>query len=703
MDITCPQCKTEYEFEDSKVTEAGVTVKCTSCDFMFKVRRKAVLETEPVLPPPLPPSGPSSEQVPAGNRVWMIRTASGQVYNFKELTTLQQWIVECKVSRDDHISRSGETWKRLGDIVELASFFQVVDAAMSAGAMAPRASAAPAPARPPSQPVPLQAERTLDPDSIGALSMDEEPAFAAAQTDPRFQAVGPSAAWEEGGSRLSGRHATVDLVDELPRRRSGKTLGIAIAAVAIGALAVVGVLNRDRIAGLFSGGGEGNDEAYQNGRKLFLMDDAESLKQAEAELARAPQTHALAIAARAEVYTSWAQHLREKAEILDRRAKLGESGKGGASSPDPQGMRLTATNLREEANQKLTQAELYSRKALDLAPEKGEVKRAMADYLRLHGASNQEVLPYLTDARKKLPDDPEAIYVEGAFYLSQGNAARAEQMLRDALTKTKARYGQTLLRAAQQLALIHLRAGKLPDAKAQVDAILQANGKHGWARDLLELCDLEERAAVAGPAPGKPDAGIKVALKPDSKVHHAGTPGPGPGPGSSGGEPPAGASYETLVKQGNSLSERGRTMQALKLFERAIKLNPTGVEAMTGLGFCHLDQARFAAAISLFKKVLTIQPTSGEALIGMAEANRVQGNLSKALDYYRAYLQALPGGAKANLAKRNIADLERKVGAPPTPTPAPAPTPAPDPTPAPTPPPEPAPAPAPKAEEKTTP
>ena len=31
----------------------------------------------------------------------MIRVASGEIYRFRELTTLQQWIVERKVSRDD--------------------------------------------------------------------------------------------------------------------------------------------------------------------------------------------------------------------------------------------------------------------------------------------------------------------------------------------------------------------------------------------------------------------------------------------------------------------------------------------------------------------------------------------------------------------------------------------------------------------------
>src|SRR2546423_1081542 len=62
-------------------------------------------------------------------REWKVRQANGNVFTFKELTTLQKWIVERKVSRDDEISLTGESWKRLGNIAELASFFQVVDEA----------------------------------------------------------------------------------------------------------------------------------------------------------------------------------------------------------------------------------------------------------------------------------------------------------------------------------------------------------------------------------------------------------------------------------------------------------------------------------------------------------------------------------------------------------------------------------------------
>ena len=135
MDVSCPRCKTEYEFDDARVPDSGVTVKCTSCNHVFRVRKKSaptMTTSMPALvaPPPkvsdetIPHRSPQAAQAP---REWKVRQPSGNIFSFKELTTLQKWIVERKVSRDDEISLTGEAWKRLGNIAELASFFQIVD------------------------------------------------------------------------------------------------------------------------------------------------------------------------------------------------------------------------------------------------------------------------------------------------------------------------------------------------------------------------------------------------------------------------------------------------------------------------------------------------------------------------------------------------------------------------------------------------
>jgi predicted Zn finger-like uncharacterized protein len=147
MDVACPQCRTEYEFEDARIPDDGLTVKCTQCSHVFRMKKKVPVPTEP---------SAGDDQ----GREWRLRQPSGNVFNFRHLTTLQKWIVERKVQKQDEISLTGESWKRLGDIAELASFFQVVDDAA-------RAAAPPPPPPPPSEPPPplRKAADTLPPEA----------------------------------------------------------------------------------------------------------------------------------------------------------------------------------------------------------------------------------------------------------------------------------------------------------------------------------------------------------------------------------------------------------------------------------------------------------------------------------------------------------------------------------------------------------
>src|SRR5215831_3847934 len=132
MDVRCERCGTEYEFDETKVTEAGVTVKCAQCGHLFKVRRRGEASAAQKLPGPPIVTAPMAAG--GSERMWMVRDPkSGDVQRFRELTTLQQWIVERRVSREHEISRTGDTWKPLGEIAELASFFQVVDLATRSG------------------------------------------------------------------------------------------------------------------------------------------------------------------------------------------------------------------------------------------------------------------------------------------------------------------------------------------------------------------------------------------------------------------------------------------------------------------------------------------------------------------------------------------------------------------------------------------
>ncbi len=112
MDVTCERCSTAYEFDETLISDKGTTVKCTNCGHLFRLFRQSA--------PPATSSGP---------RPWLLRRRNGEESTFAELATLQQWILDGKVDREDEISRTGEVWKRLGTIAELATFFAAAEAA----------------------------------------------------------------------------------------------------------------------------------------------------------------------------------------------------------------------------------------------------------------------------------------------------------------------------------------------------------------------------------------------------------------------------------------------------------------------------------------------------------------------------------------------------------------------------------------------
>jgi predicted Zn finger-like uncharacterized protein len=125
MDVRCERCQTDYELEDASISEAGSQVQCSSCGHTFLVQRGGAMS---------PPTPEPDDSPPAAD--WLLETADGQAHRFRNLTLLQKWIIERKVTRQDKISKTGHAWRRLGEIIELGAFFDVVDEADRARAAA---------------------------------------------------------------------------------------------------------------------------------------------------------------------------------------------------------------------------------------------------------------------------------------------------------------------------------------------------------------------------------------------------------------------------------------------------------------------------------------------------------------------------------------------------------------------------------------
>jgi len=135
MDVRCERCRAQYVFDDEQVTPQGLTVQCTNCGHVFRVKRKELVVTvslrpeEVTEPPMLATAAAPRPPIAAPQLGWTIRQPGGATLTFTELTVLQKWIVERKVGRDDEVSQGEDGWVRLGTIGELMSFFEVVEAA----------------------------------------------------------------------------------------------------------------------------------------------------------------------------------------------------------------------------------------------------------------------------------------------------------------------------------------------------------------------------------------------------------------------------------------------------------------------------------------------------------------------------------------------------------------------------------------------
>src|SRR5678816_3495222 len=58
MDVRCEKCQTEYELDEARLKPGGVTVKCTNCGHMFKIRRRTITNVGMSSSPPTAPPGP---------------------------------------------------------------------------------------------------------------------------------------------------------------------------------------------------------------------------------------------------------------------------------------------------------------------------------------------------------------------------------------------------------------------------------------------------------------------------------------------------------------------------------------------------------------------------------------------------------------------------------------------------------------------
>lgn len=588
MDVRCEKCQALYVVDDTHVE--GTMARCSRCGHTFALRRVSVPRA----------SGPVraiSSSFSDANR-WQLRAAAtGDVLRFEDLATLRQWILERRVGRDDAISRSGDQWRRLGDVPELASLFNVIEESRRSS---------------PSRPHPIIA--------------------------------GPSARLPAGGApRVSEQMLAV------PMSRLGLKITGAVAALVI--LAIGGYLvgaKWDALRGC--GGGGRAAQAYVQGMQQFLLDADANFHMAEQFFQRAhgaSESSARPVAALAELNAQWASYLEDdarfargagRADELRKEARLRlETAKRHADEALALGTETAEANRAMAAfliasGAPVTQVEFFLERS---GGAKGHAAHAfLRGALALREGRNDDARRFLEEAseieRAKTQHELiRAEYLLARMDLAAGRFEAAKLHAQRILTLNPIHdRARALLAALPSLATTAPRLEAPPAGQAQPAPL---------APPLPTAKGQPASSGTPGAAPSEAAKSVKAAAREEPDV-----------------EP---KDYDALVRHGNRLAENGRTREAQSAFEKALALNGGGVEAMVGLGYVYLDTEHQQAAIEQFRRALD-RGHSSEALIGLAEAYKIRGNKAKALEYYRRYVSEFPAGGKVGMAQRNVRELE---------------------------------------------
>ena len=823
MDVRCEKCQTEYELDEARLKPGGVTVKCTNCGHMFKIRKRTITnvgtpavrdanETTRLRGTPPPVARPRADSIFEDDgkgdeapttieRQWLLRLENGEQKSCRELATLQQWIISNVVTRESLISRTGKTWKRLGDIPDLGQYFTIADEARASRDRSKPVARPPAP--PPSSTLPgyggaaqaaggtilpdddeLEPPTTRNPKRVAAVTPPPVPTRGVARTPPMGSnaatsvtepvfappprrssttpppppprrspttppplpkrpvlPTGPSgptagahppaipqgsratAAWATdnltgpSGAAQSGPfvgklsaapdepafagrvrmspgdestfetgkvRAVDDRDDVLPANRGSRAgmwvLVMALLVMGAGAAAVyvfvirtgrqpvaqpvvkdagvVAVATPDATAVVVSPPGDAAAEvasALDAARGELAADVEPRLRTALLSLDGKPDAPAQAL--RAQLIAQLAQDLQDRASVT-------------ADKP-------LADTLRKEAKQLVLDAATAAQRALKAAGDDAGANLAMASVLRLQGKPARDIKRYLDMARAK-PDKDWArdLALADGLVLARDNKLDDAKAAFSALDQGDGKLETTGdVRARLHLALVLAAQNKAADAKPLVEAILAAQPEHATAKALATK--LETLVAQTDPLP--PEDGKPAVPHPaprDAGVAHDPTPRPtrdaAPPVEASGGD----QSYERLLKRANTIADSSCT-QAMELYAKALEQKPNGIEALTGMGYCHIDAKQFASAFSKFRAALAVSSRYEPALRGVAEAYQQQGRKEQAIEAYKAYLEIYPdsAAAKKQLERLGGGDSPAPTPTPPAPTP-PAPTPA---------------------------
>jgi len=124
MLIVCDNCGAEYEVEvgDDLGSQPGrgLRFRCSACGHTFSISDDSARSGERS-------SEHGAQAAPVEAPPQMLLKQEGKVYQVEDVATLQRWIVERRVLREDMLSIGGLKWEPVGSRRELQVFFHLIE------------------------------------------------------------------------------------------------------------------------------------------------------------------------------------------------------------------------------------------------------------------------------------------------------------------------------------------------------------------------------------------------------------------------------------------------------------------------------------------------------------------------------------------------------------------------------------------------
>ena len=618
MIVRCANCHTEFSLDDHQVGAEGATVRCSVCNYIFRVD---------------PPAGGVLEHP------WQIRTIEDLLFTAPDLVTLQQWIEEGRLHPDDQVSRTGKHWLRLGDMPEFSRIFQgfqglprmvtaIDERVGSAAHLGPPPNyGGEGPPRPPSSMLDAVTRHVQDGEGPGAshdardqgrvanLSHASDPTHApppwpdsAAHDDDAPLASHTALHGSEGRSRARGWiWGGIGIL-------AGIGVGFGVAPIRAALMGAAGGLVGESRPAV----GEREPAEVDAARAALMRLDGAEMAHAEASLqatidegGHTPSAVAAMKLAQVEVLSTMAieEQLLEAVDVARARG-------GGYLD------RATSIFQEIEVSHVIDRAWLKQTRAL----------------LRLaQGRSSDEIMALAVGGSPEL-----LLWVRGASLWRDAQASVPPGLIEDLRGLEQPAMLSRLL-----LGLAYYRSSDGAGVDGVVTRVLHDVPEQRVARALKAAA--ESTQDVAGI-----DA---VAEIPSSAGERSGAVDPSPAAetGSSARESgeaadPTASSQPTvdqLVERGCAAVENGNSTQGLELLRRAHDRRPGDLDVLVCMAQAHINHGRWSEALALYERALARSPAYRTALAGAARASSQLNHPEKALAYYKRLLDIDPGNQSA--------------------------------------------------------